>query len=299
MAVPRQRIAPATRQPEAVTTLRNEHRYMALLLDTLEERIRGEGPIPAADYFLIHDIIQYMHAYPDAVHHPTEDLMFTKLVGRDPSTEAAVQGLQHDHEKLTGSTDRILRLLRTAEFEQSVAAADAVRKSCTEYIERLREHIEKEQLELFPKAVASLTDNDWKTIDIRLRAMDDPLFGHAVDSRFRPLFEYFSGPAGDVSRRLTRFSFLQFDSIIESAEALEKGAGELLAQLGSHAKAIAHETGEMWQRSRDSRGVGSLITTQVSYVRFLGKKAVDVSTTTAGIYFKTAAEMLTPFLNRK
>jgi hemerythrin-like domain-containing protein len=299
MAVPRQRIVPVTRQPEAITTLHNEHRYMALLLDTLEERMKGEGPIPAADYFLIHDIVHYMHAYPDAVHHPTEDLMFAKLVSRDPSTTAAVGALQRDHEKLTGSTDKILRLLRTAEFEQSVAAADAVRNSCTGYIGRLREHIEKEELELFPKAIASLTVNDWKAIDTRLQAMDDPLFGRTVDSRFRPLFEYFSGPAGKVSRRLTRFSFLQFDSIIESAEALEKGAGELLVQLGNHAKAIVDESGKVWQRTRDGRSVGSVIATQLGFVRFLGSKAVDVGTATAGIYFKTAAQMLAPFFNRK
>lgn len=299
MAVPRQKIAHVQYQPDAVTTLCDEHRYMSLLLDTLEERTRGEGPIPPSDYFLINDIVHYMHEYPDAVHHPTEDLMFAKLITRDPSTTAVVQSLQQDHERLTGNTDRILKLLRTAEAEQSVDAAVAVRTSCAQYIERLRAHIQSEESELFPRAVECLAVKDWKAIEAKLYAVEDPLFGRTVDSRFRPLFEYFSGPAGNVSRQITRFGFLQFDSIIESAAALEKGAGEMIERLKKDASAVVHESGEMWQRTRDSRNFTSLVATQFGYAAFLGKKALAVGSATAGIYFKTAKQMLAPFVNRK
>jgi hemerythrin-like domain-containing protein len=173
MAVARQDITDVTKWPEAVTTLRDEHRYMSLLLDALEEKIQGEDEIPAPDYFLIHDVVRYMHEYPDAVHHPTEDLMFDKLVARDPATKSAVRDLQRDHEKLTGNTDRILKLLRAAEVEQSAKASNAVREACNLYIDRLRAHMQTEESELFPRAIDRLAPWDWKIIERRLDDVDD------------------------------------------------------------------------------------------------------------------------------
>ena len=299
MAVARQEMSEARPWPDAITTLYKEHRHMSLLLDTLDERLQGEDKIPASDFFLIHDIVHYMHEYPDAVHHPTEDLMFARLVVRDPSTKADVQYLQRDHEKLTGNTDKILKLLRDAEAKQTVAAADAVRAACKLYIDRLRAHIQKEESKLFPSAVETLTVKDWQSIEARLNAVDDPLFGRTVDSRFRVLFEYFSGQAGNVSRRITLFSFLQFDSYIESADSLEKGAGQLISQLKQDASTVIDEGDKMWRQTLDSRNLTSLIGTQCRFAAFLGKEAIAAGSTTAGIYFKTAKQMLAPFLNRK
>jgi hemerythrin-like domain-containing protein len=299
MAAARQELANVDKWPEAVTTLCDEHRYMSLLLNALEEKIQGEDVIPAPDYFLIHDVVRYMHEYPDAVHHPTEDLMFDKLVTRDPSTKTVVRDLQRDHEKLTGNTDRILMLLRTAEAEQSVKSADAVRAACNLYIDRLRAHIQREESELFPRAIACLAPRDWKVIERRLDDVDDPLFGRTVDSRFRVLFEYFSGQAGDVSRRITLFSFLQFDSFIESADSLEQGAGEMIAMFREQLESVLQESKATWQETIESRDLGSIVSRQYRLIAFLGRKAVTVGSAATGIYWQTAKQMVAPFLTRK
>jgi hemerythrin-like domain-containing protein len=299
MAVARQEMSEAHPWPDAITTLYKEHRHMSLLLDTLDERLQGENKIATSDFFLIHDIVHYMHEYPDAVHHPTEDLMFARLILRDPSTKADVQYLQHDHEKLTGNTDRILKLLRDAEARQTVAAADEVRAACRLYIDRLRAHIQKEESGLFPSAVESLTIKDWKSIDARLNAVDDPLFGRTVDSRFRVLFEYFSGRAGDVSRQITLFSFLQFDSYIESADSLEQGAGEMIAMIREQAESVIDESKVTWQKIIDSHDVSSLIGNQYGFAAFIGRKTLTVGSAATSIYWKTVKQMLVPFLPRK
>jgi hemerythrin-like domain-containing protein len=299
MAVARQDITDVTKWPEAVTTLRDEHRYMSLLLDALEEKIQGEDEIPAPDYFLIHDVVRYMHEYPDAVHHPTEDLMFDKLVARDPATKSAVRDLQRDHEKLTGNTDRILKLLRAAEVEQSAKASNAVREACNLYIDRLRAHMQTEESELFPRAIDRLAPWDWKIIERRLDDVDDPLFGRTVDSRFRVLFEYFSGQAGDVSRRITLLSFLNFDSFIESADYLERGAGEMIVMFKDEAGSVIDEGKEMWQQTINSRDLAAIVSNPCRYMLFLGKKSLTVGSAASGICWKTAKQMVAPFLSWK
>lgn len=299
MAVARQDLAAVDAWPDAVTTLCEEHRYMSLLLDTLEEKISGDGQIAAADYFLIHDVVHYMHEYPDAVHHPTEDLMFEKLIARDPSMNKIVQDIQRDHQKLTGDTGRILELLDTAEREHSLKTADAVRLTCRLYIDRLRAHMQKEETELFSRSIACLAPRDWKVIERRLNDVDDPLFGRTVDSRFRVLFEYFSGQAGEVSRQLTRFSFLQFDSFIESADHLERGAGEMIAMFRDQAGNLIDEGREMWQQTLDSRDLGSMLFSPFRFASFLGRKTLKIGSAATGIYWKTAKQALAPFTGRK
>ncbi len=299
MAVARQDLAQTNEWPVAVATLCDEHRYMSLLLDTLEEKIQGDEQIPASDYFLVHDIVRYMHEYPHAVHDPTEDLMFAKLVARDPSTKTNVQYLLRDHEKLAGDTDRILKLLRDAEVKQTIAAADAVRAACKLYIDRLRAHIHKEESEMFPSAVEFLTVKDWKSIETRLNVVDDPLFGRTVDSRFRVLFEYFSGRAGDVSRQITRFSFLQFESYIESADSLEQGIGEMIAMFKEEAASVIDEGKAAWQRTMHSRNLASIVSSPYRYAAFLGKKTLTVGSAATRIHWKTAKQIVAPFLTQK
>jgi len=299
MAVVRQDIATVDDWPEAVTTLCEEHRYMSLLLDTLEKKIQGDEQIPAADYFLIQDIIRYMHEYPDAVHHPTEDLMFAKLIVRDPSLKTIVQDIQRDHNKLTSNTAKILVLLNTAEREQSLATADAVRSACKQYIERLRAHMQKEESELFSRAIVCLAPIDWKVIERRLNNVEDPLFGRTVDSRFRVLFEYFSGQASDVSRRITLFSFLQFDGFIESADYLEQGAGEMITLFKEQAGSVIDEGRAVWQQTIDSRDLRSIVRKPFKFAIFLGEKTLSVGSAATKIYWKTAKQMLVPFMSRE
>jgi hypothetical protein len=64
--------------------LRQEHRNSEGLLVILERELslfaRGKRP----DYEVIRAIIAYFEVYPDAYHHPQEDLVFKKFEMRDP-----------------------------------------------------------------------------------------------------------------------------------------------------------------------------------------------------------------------
>ncbi len=71
-----------------IESLRQEHRNIEKLLLVLERELsvfaRGERP----DYEVVHAVIAYFQVYPDAYHHPPEDVVFEKLKMRDPAAAA-------------------------------------------------------------------------------------------------------------------------------------------------------------------------------------------------------------------
>ena len=71
-----------------IDSLRQEHRNIEKLLLVLERELsvfdRGERP----DYQVIHAIIAYFLVYPNAYHHPQEDMIFEKLRSCDPAAAA-------------------------------------------------------------------------------------------------------------------------------------------------------------------------------------------------------------------
>jgi len=278
---------PAVELPDAVITLSDEHRYMSLLLDTLEEHLTAADLATSGHLFLIQDIVRYLKEYSDGVHHPTEDLMFTRLVQRDPAREMDVARLRRDHETLSTMTDRILELMLTAANETTPQAADALRAATNDYIDRLRQHIGFEENELFPSAVRCLANEDWYSIDARLEASDDPLFGPTVQRDFRVLYEYFSDRADQLSRQVTRLGFLQLDNMILSADAIENGAREMWGMLQEHGDMLGREFRNVAADSIDRRGLVSMLASQAGYAGFVGKTVCDAGGKAAGICFRT------------
>ena len=64
---------------EILAELRQDHKNMALLLNLLERESNRiyEGDDP--DFDVLHDVMQYMTVYPDAVHHPKEDRLYAEV----------------------------------------------------------------------------------------------------------------------------------------------------------------------------------------------------------------------------
>ena len=59
---------------QLLSELREDHRNMALVLNVLESTIETAATGEDPDFELIDEIMRYMTIYPDAVHHPKEDI---------------------------------------------------------------------------------------------------------------------------------------------------------------------------------------------------------------------------------
>jgi hemerythrin-like domain-containing protein len=171
--------------PEILDRLHREHADFARLLDLLDRQLalfdRGD-----ADYDTIGAILQYCLEYPDAVHHPKEDLIYAVLRDIDPALAAEVGDLEEDHRSLADMTRELAALIERALSEELVDRVE-VHGLTRDFILRYRHHIAREELHVFPAARQALSDDDWATLDGKLGTPDDPLFGEVVTDYFKAL----------------------------------------------------------------------------------------------------------------
>lgn len=172
-----------------IKKLRIDHRNMSRLLDEMETQLglfhAGENP----DYILMMDIMQYMNHYPDLFHHPKEDLIFKKLIERDPSARLVVKDLLQKHETLDDSGKQFTDSLRTV-LSEALVEREAFEAQGRDYVRTLRRHINVEESQVFPLAERVLNEEDWKDIDNAMEAFEDPLFGTTVQQEYRALYDY-------------------------------------------------------------------------------------------------------------
>jgi hemerythrin-like domain-containing protein len=163
-----------------------EHVNFAALLDLLEAEVdrfsRGQAP----DYELMLDIMFYMTHYPDALHHPKEDLAFLRIAGRDPGVRAVVQVLGEQHSLLKREGDALVVALDDI-VNGAITARHHVEAPARAYIAAFRRHVDIEEAQILPLAAALLDRDDWAAIDGAMPKLDDPLFGQTQDARYAAL----------------------------------------------------------------------------------------------------------------
>ncbi len=172
--------------PEVLNRLHKEHADLSRLLDLLDRQLGLFAAGEAADYDTIGAMLQYCMEYPDAVHHPKEDLVYGLLRGRDPVLAAEVGDLEEEHRSLAEMTLSLSALIELARAEEPVNR-EQVHNLTRDFIQRYRHHIAREELHVFPAARQVLSQDDWAEIDAKLGDRDDPLFGEVVADYFQAL----------------------------------------------------------------------------------------------------------------
>jgi hemerythrin-like domain-containing protein len=173
---------------ELMKELRVDHRNMGTVLDLLdrlvEEMEAGKDP----DFELFDEIMRYMTIYPDAVHHPKEDIVYGQLRSRRADLAEDLDHVPDDHNDIA----HLGTLLRD-EIE-AVNAGAAVRRNkmiedTSAYILRLRNHIRWEEEDLF-KRIDRMLDDEPHKVDIEdLGRIKDPVFELEIEAGFRRLLE--------------------------------------------------------------------------------------------------------------
>ena len=87
---------------ELMTELRLDHRNMAAVLDVLQGIVEEMEANKDPDFELFDEIMRYMTVYPDAVHHPKEDVIYEELRARRPDLSEDLSHVPDDHRRLRG-----------------------------------------------------------------------------------------------------------------------------------------------------------------------------------------------------
>lgn len=172
---------------QVMAQLRTDHLNMARLISLLDREMRTFEEAGTPDFELMLDILDYTLNYPELCHHPREDLVYRRLMERDPVSREVVEDLLEEHNKLTLITKELIELLRGITLDGEVPR-EKLGALGREYVAIHRRHIEREEITVFPLAEKALKEEDWVEIDAAISG-DDPLFGPELADQYLALYK--------------------------------------------------------------------------------------------------------------
>lgn len=177
--------------------LRDEHRRMARLLSILNREVLAFGNNTPVDFDLVNSILDYNLHFPDACHHPKEDVVYQCLSERDTEAAAAVGDLAQEHEDLHNLTNRFAIAVKNVLADQTLPR-DWFSEIADDYLRFMRRHMQMEEVVFFPAALRVLTEDDWKAVDAKVFSKIDPVFDDLADGRYESLRQAILLAEGDL-----------------------------------------------------------------------------------------------------
>ena len=131
---------------------------------------RGVEP----DYSLMRNIIVYIQEYPEQMHHPLEDMIFSVLLERVEDADI-LRELMSEHTRLEDVTRQLRESLEAV--SSGMVSNDELKKRLSDFLVGQREHIYAEETEVYPLVKQYLTEKDWKQLENMASIIDEPIYG--------------------------------------------------------------------------------------------------------------------------
>ena len=172
---------------KTMNELRADHRNMVQLLDLLDAETVRLADCGEPDYDLVYDIMTYMTEYPDAVHHPKEDMIYRHIESNFSDVNESLRHIETDHKALGVASHEIRRDIDAINAD-GVVDRQSLAQSLRQYSKDLRKHMYWEEKELFELADQMRDDENWKALLKSYDEASDPLFGSNTERRYQKLF---------------------------------------------------------------------------------------------------------------
>lgn len=173
---------------DLLDSLQHDHVNLKLLLDVLERQFERLKRGADADFRLMADIAHYLTSYADVIHHPHEEVLFSKLEERDAGARDALARVRDEHTRLHQLGGEFSDLVKQA-AGGAITPLNRLIALGRDYVALNRWHIDSEENEVFPRIREKFSGADWAEIDAAIDKQDDPLFGRMVQDSFRELYE--------------------------------------------------------------------------------------------------------------
>ena len=183
--------APSPEYAVPLAIIRDEHRSLAAVIHGLEFLVRETRERGAAPRFpLLRAILHYIKAFPDALHHPKEDLyLYRKLRLRTSELDEALDQLHQQH----ADGSRIVAELDAAldRYERDPAGGfDRFAEAVKAFAAHELPHMLFETKVILPAAQKYLTSEDWAELGHAFAQNGDPRFSAEADEEYRQLFAH-------------------------------------------------------------------------------------------------------------
>ncbi|EXJ14979.1 hemerythrin domain-containing protein [Imhoffiella purpurea] len=170
-----------------MTRLNQDHARLTRVLDLLQELLDRFHDGVEPDYELMQEMVEYMATYADIVHHPTEDIIFRRVLDKGAGQHDVFDVLIRQHVSLSLVSKRFRKSLEGI-LNEEVLLREDVEANGRELVATMRAHLQLEETEAFPIALQYLEDEDWAAIEAEAPVAEDPLFGDPDSVRFRALY---------------------------------------------------------------------------------------------------------------
>lgn len=243
------------RLPGPVLAILDEHKYIARLLQLLQDQIDAIEHHGEVDYDTVGGVMRYMVNIPDVFHHPKEDLIFERMSGTDEELAQTIQRLQEGHRMIVASGRSLLEKATTAAASGKPGDLRDLRNDLRHYVNGLREHMETEESRVFVPAVAQLTGADWLEIDRLIKPVLDPVFSATVEEEYRSIFDKYLNRASRIATGAVPFMLIE--GVAAGAEqALHAGVaiGDLAWRLLQEGERSTRRQLQVLRRTARARG---------------------------------------------
>jgi len=172
----------------ALTIIRDEHQTISAVLHGMEYLVREIRAGKKIEPRVFHAMLYYLDTFGERVHHPKEDRYLFGII-RQRSTEAGtlIAILEEEHAAGAAAIRRLTQaMIRFEEGGDKEFAA--FEREVHNYAESYRNHMRREEEQLFPLARSLLTPFDWVMVDTAFKENPDPLAFARETSDFEALF---------------------------------------------------------------------------------------------------------------
>lgn len=172
--------------------LMHDHRNLESVLQILEQEVgrydqQSEDPEKGPRLSLIMEILDYVHYYPEYVHHPLEEAAMDALREQNKGSPENMDLIHNDHLQLEQESEAVREMVQTISVGSPVSL-DQLHARLDAWIAHQRRHIRSEEDTLF-RAIEQLDQPTCDHIMDQVEHRADPVFGQQTAAQFEGLTE--------------------------------------------------------------------------------------------------------------
>ena len=168
--------------------LHQDHINFFKLLEYLDSQAQLLKECERIDLELILDAIRYMQEYPDLVHHPLEDVIYKYVLEHFDEVHNELVYLLNEHDEMPELTNKLFEMVQAALAGEPQKRQELYRY-LKEYVDRQKNHMNKEESPVYSVIESTLSEHDWKNINSELSSVNDPMFGKDVKRSYQELLQ--------------------------------------------------------------------------------------------------------------
>ena len=165
----------------------NLRRVLYLIEQLLIDIYRGSSKC----YPMLQRILAYIQEYPERVHHPAEDAMFSVVLKSgvsDRQLREDINTLIRDHSEIEEITRDAIAAVESMLASTNLENTDVGTKLCA-LLTRQRSHLLFEEMKIYPHIEEYLGSEDWGKISTLIPDQEDPIFGEKVRKEYEYIFK--------------------------------------------------------------------------------------------------------------